>query len=1272
MTRNQKLYALLLMIPFVLVTLLIGYLAVQDANISIRDVRITNLTDSSATITWISDNAYQGAVIYQESDNWPVVFAQLGKKFYEDDRDNEELIKQTPVLELGTPANNYRNTHHVTISGLRADSTYYFRIAGVINGKAAEIKSFTTGQIPEDIKTPDPAYGQVESNVINYDDSILTLNAGPGGRPISTVMNNSGRYTVDFNSLTASGQKPESLELLINSGAKLAEKYQYKNLADYKPLEKIILVQSDAPIADAAAHNVLGAVSASDNNAMSSLAASICGQEITKTLSLKTIDQLNLRRFPGLTGAIVNSFAKDTSLYVLAGTEALPRTVDCVNEDGYSWIQVSTHPEGQSAQSGWAAVNFLTQNPQSETNNNDNSSARGHSEGERINFCESFEGEGPYYMTTKAGQTTYTYKSPPIIEGFLGSDTDYEVGLNKADAYGVAGLPYTISPGRIVKVADCTVLQGDSINEKQWLKVQSLDDINSGWASYGQLVVMGEADPDAIDYENETLAIESRFRKGFREFIQERPSLSRLFDSQDFTYPMEPLLQSCVDPGYRVKQSEIISVSYDSQARVNNPFFTTVLEFMADNYTGPESIRFTNTLCRNSNMWVMQCNFSYSITESDAGRQGECGEPSDLNQVRPDLRFITGIDTDQPEERLTDLEFIKEHIDIRPCGDQLNSILSKMNTTDLTNNIWLFDQTRKLGAIAGNVNGMTIINPLYYDRDSRRLESIERYREGLLRHMGVETGRIGTYRLENSCIYLRETNNGVISFLIQDAFLPNQVLRQLNLGLINRCVTNREYDASYIEINDSLTIEDFYVFALRFGTFSNTCWLHPKQDNTQNENTSLVGIAVVDQIVRLDNTRYQEIAINNQARGLDELAYFKSYANNSCTGRGVKLNESMYWGECVRAGTEGTLSLLEARRLIGYSILDQYANDGPGVRRDQTGPGLPSERDYYHIFQTLDGCKNWQKDSIGNKKYRKPETPSVVMCGPPGSGSMIPGGLSSIGQKSLTPMSIAPKVLGQSQAQQPAQPLEVTESGRYSFFENGEKIAEQDVIVSDEKVEIRLFVDSNGNGIKDAGEEYYAGERQVNLTKEANLEEFSLNSGWNLIHLPLIDARGEGAVNSAAKLVDYWNEQGADVRHVARFIGGQFQIYSQRETGTQYTQDFELVPGEGIFVLNRAENVNVSFSGKRYDGSLPLKLQNGWNLVGIINGGLDVNSEELLKKTEGQGINADTISQFESASYQSVIRKDGLLFGNNFKIVDKRGYFIKVDSGSAKEFDPGK
>ncbi len=248
--------------------------------------------------------------------------------------------------------------------------------------------------------------------------------------------------------------------------------------------------------------------------------------------------------------------------------------------------------------------------------------------------------------------------------------------------------------------------------------------------------------------------------------------------------------------------------------------------------------------------------------------------------------------------------------------------------------------------------------------------------------------------------------------------------------------------------------------------------------------------------------------------------------------------------------------------------------------------------------------------------------------------------------------------------------LQVAESGRYAFFRDGERIAEADLVVVGDELQVRLFNDLNGNGVRDEGEDYFDDYTQITLSRESSVESYNLTTGWNLIHLPLTDIRAQGGVRTAGNLVDYWNNQGADIKHVARYRDGRFQMFSKRETGTEYSADFDLIPGEGLFILNLNTRNNVTFPGNRFESSVPLRLANGWNLVGIMNPNESYNSRTILEKMQDAGIRANIISQFENSQYTSVVNENDTFFGNDFNISDKRGYFVRVEEGGGVTFTP--
>ncbi len=258
--------------------------------------------------------------------------------------------------------------------------------------------------------------------------------------------------------------------------------------------------------------------------------------------------------------------------------------------------------------------------------------------------------------------------------------------------------------------------------------------------------------------------------------------------------------------------------------------------------------------------------------------------------------------------------------------------------------------------------------------------------------------------------------------------------------------------------------------------------------------------------------------------------------------------------------------------------------------------------------------------------------------------------------------------------------LTVEESGRYVFFQDNEKVAVKDIVVEDGEAKVKIYYDDNGNGKKDPEEKYIEDYTQIKLAKEASAINYNLSAGWNLLNLPMVDAREENPVQSASRLLDYWNDQGAEIVHVARFRNGKFEMFSARknegEEGLEYANDFDLIPGEGLFVLNYEPNTPITFSGHRFEEAVKLELNNGWNLVGIVSPGTDYNSESFLEKVRSEGFEISTVTEFENGIYNSVIKAptyeqgEEILFGNNFNIIEKRGYFIKIEKGGGGDFTP--
>src|SRR5690606_26688942 len=117
-----------------------------------------NITDTAFTVTWVSTNKYVGTIYAKEGKDWQVWQPQQTGEIFYDDRDVElnEIGEYTQVPE----GVKERYTHHVTVRNLKPETDYSIRVGGGLIGKEIH-PEVRTGQLVEELNTPDPGYGSV-------------------------------------------------------------------------------------------------------------------------------------------------------------------------------------------------------------------------------------------------------------------------------------------------------------------------------------------------------------------------------------------------------------------------------------------------------------------------------------------------------------------------------------------------------------------------------------------------------------------------------------------------------------------------------------------------------------------------------------------------------------------------------------------------------------------------------------------------------------------------------------------------------------------------------------------------------------------------------------------------------------------------------------------------------------------------------------------------------------------------------------------------------
>jgi len=205
----------------------VGYMTYMSISYKPRDIRVSNITDSSFTVSWVTDSPMKGVVYYKDNDSFlPGPLAWVGSSKAVDDRDfalaqsscvqefNEEaseVVRENFVVsaenfdceDISVTDYGEYYTHHVTLKNLDSESDYYFRVGDTFFYWEGERKSADTFSQLEEVKEPTPIFGKIANEEGVYtDDSIIyaTFENGREGKNSilhSSVTNEQGGWYLD-------------------------------------------------------------------------------------------------------------------------------------------------------------------------------------------------------------------------------------------------------------------------------------------------------------------------------------------------------------------------------------------------------------------------------------------------------------------------------------------------------------------------------------------------------------------------------------------------------------------------------------------------------------------------------------------------------------------------------------------------------------------------------------------------------------------------------------------------------------------------------------------------------------------------------------------------------------------------------------------------------------------------------------------------------------------------------------------------------------------
>jgi hypothetical protein len=247
------------------------------------------------------------------------------------------------------------------------------------------------------------------------------------------------------------------------------------------------------------------------------------------------------------------------------------------------------------------------------------------------------------------------------------------------------------------------------------------------------------------------------------------------------------------------------------------------------------------------------------------------------------------------------------------------------------------------------------------------------------------------------------------------------------------------------------------------------------------------------------------------------------------------------------------------------------------------------------------------------------------------------------------------------------------EEGTYVLMNNGNPRTRSFVKTSNNN--IVYFSDDNQNGILDEDESILSQNQlnyryNVTYSRVADSFELILERGLNLVSFPIIFKKQNGdEIKTAKETLEYLNSEGADVTMIATYRDGVPVVYVNRE-GKEYGEgDFNILPGEGYFLLSNRRGI-FRYSGYKVDGGLEILLQRGWNLVNFYNSNKSYYTAfNLIQQIKNQSIPASALSKWESGRYNTVIDEAGDKYGVDFNVYPNYGYFVRID-GEGGRFIP--
>ena len=200
----------------------------------------------------------------------------------------------------------------------------------------------------------------------------------------------------------------------------------------------------------------------------------------------------------------------------------------------------------------------------------------------------------------------------------------------------------------------------------------------------------------------------------------------------------------------------------------------------------------------------------------------------------------------------------------------------------------------------------------------------------------------------------------------------------------------------------------------------------------------------------------------------------------------------------------------------------------------------------------------------------------------------------------------------------------------------------------------KFFYDLNLNGVKDSGEEYYKGDLSLNVEKVGDLETYNLVSGWNLVGWNF----AKSDVITAKDYLIRVARSGGYATHMATYRNGEWKELSIRGD-SEFGTNFTLLPTEGYFV-KVITPTKVVIEGTKVEKTDQVYVMNGWNLMSFRPVKATMASSMLDNVNSSQKYTVDTVTKFESGRYENLVKDATTTYGKDFNLDENKGYFLRA------------